>query len=87
MNRMEWSTRGGGLTEIVTEASWREIGKVLQTSYSGRGKDSPKSEPTLKIRRTRSIYKSNLIGYIAGPPRMGTHLGLERFGRIKFSMG
>ena len=28
---MEWSTRGGGLTEIVTEASWREIGKVLQT--------------------------------------------------------
>ena len=35
MNRMEWSTRGGGLTEIVTEASWREIGKVLETSYSG----------------------------------------------------
>ena len=24
----------GGLTEIVTGASWREIGKVLQTSYS-----------------------------------------------------
>ena len=42
VNRMEWSTRGGGLTEIVTEASWREIGKVLQTSYSGRGKDSPR---------------------------------------------
>ena len=61
MNRMEWSTRGGGLTEIVTEASWREIGKVLQTSYSGRGKDSPKSEPTFKIRRRiKSIHKSNL---------------------------
>ena len=60
MNRMEWSTRGGGLTEIVTEASWREIGKVLQTSYSGRGKDSPKSEPTFKLRRIKSMHKSNL---------------------------
>ena len=45
MPRIDLSTREG-LTEIVTEASWREIGKVLQTSYSGRGKDSPKSEPT-----------------------------------------
>ena len=33
--REESGVQGGGLTEIVTEASWREIGKVLQTSYSG----------------------------------------------------
>ena len=29
VNRMESSSRGGGLTE--TGASWREIGRVLQT--------------------------------------------------------
>ena len=34
--RIDLSTREG-LTEIVTEASSREIGKLLETSYSGSG--------------------------------------------------
>ena len=36
MPRIDLSTREG-LTEIVTEASSREIGKLLETSYSGSG--------------------------------------------------